>query len=547
MVSTSSSESAFYADSEEEGVNSCDGALFVNLPDENEPQCWNNQVGDNDVNELLCFVSNKMDVMTQDLLVKLCTDFYGKGVIENANKLVFAKCKSLNLDITLPRFVRRQGHKKKQSDVLDIIGLCHEVGSKLPVFVARDLSNLPSVSANSFDDVASLMRDTEEMKLHLLGLADMSRLSKEINHAVNSITNVRAVERERAPAVADQAPIDVDSCLSAKTCRVSDVDSCPSAKTRRAIDVDSCPSAKTRRAIDVDSCPSAKTRRAIDVDSCPSAKTRRAIDVDSSPPSKTRRAIDADSCPSVTTCRAINVDSCPSVTTCRVSDVHSRSSDQDDDGTPFDTTSAVCTGVIDNGCNPVFVCGSLRVSNSTSVGRKNHDVDPKARCRVSDVDSCPSAKTRRAIDVDSCPSAKTRRAIDVDSFPSAKTRRAIDVDSSPPSKTRRAIDADSCPSVTTCRAINVDSCPSVTTCRVSDVHSRSSDQDDDGTPFDTTSAVCTGVIDNGCNPVYVCGSLRVSNSTSVGRKNHDVDPKAREPEPSDTVAVAVNSLPPAEV
>ena len=100
------------------GVNSCDGPLFVNLPDENEPHCWNNQVGDNDVNELLCFVSNKMDVMTQDLLVKLCTDFYGKGVIENAKKLVFAKCKSLNLDITLPRFVKRQGHKKKQSDVL---------------------------------------------------------------------------------------------------------------------------------------------------------------------------------------------------------------------------------------------------------------------------------------------------------------------------------------------------------------------------------------------------------------------------------------------
>ena len=49
--------------------------------------------------------------------------------------------------------------------------------------------------------------------------------------------------------------------------------------------------------------------------------------------------------------------------------------------------------------------------------------------------------------------------------------------------------------------------------------------------------MCTGVIDNGCNPVFVCGLLRVSNSSSAGRKNHDVDPKAREPEPSDTVAV----------
>ena len=99
-----------------------------------------------------------------------------------------------------------------------LIGLCHEVGSKLPVFVGRDLSNLPPVSANSFD-VASLMRDIEDMKLQLLGLADMSRLSREINDAVNSITNVRPVELERAPAEVDQSPIDVGSHPSDETCR----------------------------------------------------------------------------------------------------------------------------------------------------------------------------------------------------------------------------------------------------------------------------------------------------------------------------------------
>ena len=222
------------------GVNPCDGALFVNLPAENEPQCWDNQVGYT-VNELLCFISNKMDVMTQDLLVKLCTDFYGKGVIDNAKKLVYAKCNALNLDIALPRFVKRQGPKKKQSDVLDIIGLCHEVGSKLPVFVARDLSNLPPVSANSFD-VASLIRDIEDMKLQLLGLADMSRLSREINDAVNSITKVRPVERERAPAEVDQSSIDVGSHPSDETCRSIDVDSLSSDDTRRLIDDHSRPS-----------------------------------------------------------------------------------------------------------------------------------------------------------------------------------------------------------------------------------------------------------------------------------------------------------------
>ena len=44
-----------------------------------------------------------------------------------------------------------------------MLKLCHEVGSSVPVFVARDLSSLPAVSANSFD-VAPLMRDIEAME-----------------------------------------------------------------------------------------------------------------------------------------------------------------------------------------------------------------------------------------------------------------------------------------------------------------------------------------------------------------------------------------------
>ena len=381
------------------GVNTCDGALFVNLPAENEPQCWDNQVGYT-VNELLCFISNKMDVMTQDLLVKLCTDFYGKGEIDNAKKLVYAKCNALNLDIALPRFVKRQGPKKKQSDVLDIIGLCHEVGSKLPVFVARDLSNLPPVSANSFD-VASLMRDIEDMKLQLLGLADMSRLSREINNAVNSITKVRPVERERAPAEVDQSSIDVGSHPSDETCRSIDVDSRPSKKTCRVIDVgsrssdktgrvidvgscpsdkaclavDSCPSVKTDRVIDVDSCPSVKTCRSTDVNSRPSDKTRRVFDVDSHPSDKTGRVIDVDSRPSDKSCRTNDVDSLSSDDTRRVIDDHSRPSHQVEDGSPCDVSSAASTGLTAEEYNRVFVCGSPRVSNSANACRKNQDVD----------------------------------------------------------------------------------------------------------------------------------------------------------------------------
>ena len=70
----------------------------------------------------------------------------------------------------------------------------------MPVFVARDLSSLPAVSANSID-VALLMRDIEAMKLQLLGLADMSAVSRQIVAAVESIT------KDRPPGGAPQQPV----------------------------------------------------------------------------------------------------------------------------------------------------------------------------------------------------------------------------------------------------------------------------------------------------------------------------------------------------
>ena len=144
------------------------------------------------VNELLCFVTNKIDVMTQDVLVKICADFYDGTSIVTAKKLLYEQIQALNLDITLPRFAKRKGPNRNKSDILDIIRLCHEVGSSVPVFVARDLSSLPTVSANCFD-MALLMRDIEAMKLQLLVLADMATVSRQIVAAVETIKKDRPV------------------------------------------------------------------------------------------------------------------------------------------------------------------------------------------------------------------------------------------------------------------------------------------------------------------------------------------------------------------
>ena len=171
-----------------------DSPLFVDLPAEGDSLSRDCDT-DHDivtVNELLCFVTNKIDVMTQDVLVKICADFYDGTSIVTAKKLLYEQIQALNLDITLPRFAKRKGPNRNKSDILDIIRLCHEVGSSVPVFVARDLSSLPTVSANCFD-MALLMRDIEAMKLQLLVLADMATVSRQIVAAVETIKKDRPV------------------------------------------------------------------------------------------------------------------------------------------------------------------------------------------------------------------------------------------------------------------------------------------------------------------------------------------------------------------
>ena len=96
------------------------------------------------------------------------------------------------MDIDLPRQVRRQGPKKKNADLIDTIRLCHEMGSDLPVFVARDLASLPPISADCFD-VSSLLRDMENIKLELRALGDMTKIAADLSSAVNTMKEMTHV------------------------------------------------------------------------------------------------------------------------------------------------------------------------------------------------------------------------------------------------------------------------------------------------------------------------------------------------------------------
>lgn len=138
------------------------------------------------VNELLCFVGNKVDSMPTDLIIKLVCDFYDEKEIESAKKMFF--------DLTdddrpsQMRNIKRQGPNKNTNNVTDIISLFQSLEvDRVPVFVARNLSNLPPISQNHFD-MSSILREIETLKVMIQDKKG-SRSEQDISRASYSSEN----------------------------------------------------------------------------------------------------------------------------------------------------------------------------------------------------------------------------------------------------------------------------------------------------------------------------------------------------------------------
>ena len=111
------------------------------------------------INELLCFIQNKMDSMPRDILVKLCLDFYSEDKVTEAKRIAFELIQPPNL-----RYRRRRGQNKSREDLNEMVQiLLQEQPDRKTVFVANDLSQIPPVSMKNFD-ILKLVSDIEVVK-----------------------------------------------------------------------------------------------------------------------------------------------------------------------------------------------------------------------------------------------------------------------------------------------------------------------------------------------------------------------------------------------
>ena len=120
------------------------------------------------INELLCFVSNKLSSIPYDMLIKLCTDFYKTDDISCAKDIMY----TLRLHQDIRRKVKHRGNEKAHRDIQDIVDILLELPlHATPMFVCKNLSNLPPLSMNNFD-MASVIKKLEQLQQQVNLLTD---------------------------------------------------------------------------------------------------------------------------------------------------------------------------------------------------------------------------------------------------------------------------------------------------------------------------------------------------------------------------------------
>ena len=128
------------------------------------------------VNDLLCWFQNHIDYLNVDIMVQLFETKYKNAVIENAKDLLFDKC---HTDGDQTKRIGRRGEHKSDRHLMDIYHLFQEKGrSDVPIFVARDLMNLPPINLKDVN-VSNLLHDVKSLRTEVQLLKDSLETKNE--------------------------------------------------------------------------------------------------------------------------------------------------------------------------------------------------------------------------------------------------------------------------------------------------------------------------------------------------------------------------------
>ncbi|XP_060802227.1 uncharacterized protein LOC132902170 [Amyelois transitella] len=137
--------------------------------------------------EVLAFIQNKVDIMNEECLVRICKESFSETDIENAKRLLFESVQ------TSAPMIRRRRDGKSKRDLFDVIALFKETDPELvPIFCARDLQKLPPINFDHIDatrllkDILILQRGLREVQETYVTSTQLSELRQELKDIKDS-------------------------------------------------------------------------------------------------------------------------------------------------------------------------------------------------------------------------------------------------------------------------------------------------------------------------------------------------------------------------
>lgn len=145
------------------------------------------------ISELLSFIQNKISVIDNESLIRICATTFSEEEVECAKNLLFASIK------TNMKKVSRRKNGKLHKDLEDMICVFKVTEPDLiPIFVARDLHRLPPVTFDHVD-VTKLLKD-------------LLILRTEINEIKNSYVTTKQLDELKLNLERNQPPASLLTC-----------------------------------------------------------------------------------------------------------------------------------------------------------------------------------------------------------------------------------------------------------------------------------------------------------------------------------------------
>lgn len=170
------------------------------------------------VDEMLSYIQNKLSLIDEESLIKICLSTFTSVQIEKSKSLLF---ESLPSDQRKPA---RKGQGKDNRVLNDIISVFKVTEPDvMPVFVARDLEKLPPITFDHLDvskllkDLTVVQAEIKDIKASYVTTDQLEELKKDIKSMSVSVSS-RNINRKRGACRDDESILLSQKSISMVEC-----------------------------------------------------------------------------------------------------------------------------------------------------------------------------------------------------------------------------------------------------------------------------------------------------------------------------------------